>query len=583
MARAITDFVRSQRDLQQIDPELMSSVELFEREVFVVSEPVSNSLLLSATPRYFNDLKKMIDKLDAPPAQVIIQALIVEVELDNTDEFGIELGFQSPVLFDRSNISNLTTLQTTTTVNPTTTVAQNVLLSSTASPGFQFGDPSSGLGTNPAQGSAQVGSQELTNLGLGRTDSTLGFGGLVLAASSESVSALLRALSYKQTIHVLSRPQIRTLDNRMASIQVGKRVPVIYSASVNAVTGTIQPIVQYDNAGIILTVQPRITPDGMIALEAYAEKSQYELTGGVTLLGTVGGPSVQSPIKDITRAEASVNVASGNTVVMGGMITSNDTTITRKVPWIADVPIIGQAFRYDSKSTTRTELLIFLTPRVIRDDADDEMIKQVETERIHFLVDEAEAMHGPILSSRPPALEECPPDGLPVAPLLTVPGSMQPGSGISGLGLPGSTLPGSTPSGPSLPVPPPVPLPSPVTPPAAPAFPQTAPVLPPPAMPPTGWRTFFNLTPASATSTPASTPSSAASTPYGTASNPSGATSTPSGGTMPPPVPVSGPPASRPMPGAPADGKPVSYSQPADETGSVRAASFEGPAWETDK
>jgi type II secretion system protein D len=580
VARAITDFVRSQRDLQQIEPEAMSNVELLEREVFVVSEPISNSLLLSATPRYFDDLTKMINKLDAPPAQVIIQALIVEVELDNTDEFGIELGFQSPVLFDRSNISNLTTLQTTTTVNPTTTVAQNVLLSSQSSPGFQFGDPSSGLGTNPANGAAAVGTQELTNLGLGRTDSTLGFGGLVLAASSESVSALLRALSYKQTIHVLSRPQIRTLDNRMASIQVGKRVPVIYSATTNAVTGTISPLVQYDNAGIILTVQPRITPDGMIALEAYAEKSQYELTGGVTLLSTVGGPSIQSPIKDITRAEASVNVASGNTVVMGGMITSSDTSITRKVPWIADVPIIGQAFRYDSKATVRTELLIFLTPRVIRDDADDEMIKQVETERIHFLVDEAESMHGPILSNRPPVLEECPPEGLPVTPLMPVPGSMRPAPELMGPSLPGTTLPGTTLPGttlpgttlpgtltpgpftpgtmqpgtlmpaPSLPIPPP-----PVTPPV-PLSPQTAPVLPPPAIPPVGSRMEFNLTPASV-----------ASAPFGGSPSPANF----------------GPPVSRPISGVPANVKPASLSQPADETGAVRAASFEGPAWENDK
>ena len=240
----------------------------------------------------------MIDKLDAPPAQVIIQALIVEVELDNTDEFGIELGFQSPVLFDRSNISNLTTFQTTSSQNASTTVANNVLVSSQATPGFQFGDPSSGLGTNPSQGAGLVGTQELSNLGLGRIDNTLGFGGLVLAASSESVSALLRALSYKQTIHVLSRPQIRTLDNRLASIQVGKRVPVITSATTSAL-GTIQPIITYDNSGIILTVQPRITPDGMIALEAYAEKSQYELTGGVTLLSTVGGAPFSLPLKTL--------------------------------------------------------------------------------------------------------------------------------------------------------------------------------------------------------------------------------------------------------------------------------------------
>ena len=402
----------------------MSSIELLEREVFVVAEAVSNSLLLSATPRYYDQLIEMINKLDAPPAQVIIQALIVQVELDNDDEFGIEMGFQSPILFDRSNIGNLTTLQTTTTVNPTTSVANNVLLSSTASPGFQFGDPTTfNQMTNPAAGAAQVGSQELTNFGVGRVSPTEGIGGLVLSASSESVSALLRALSYKRTVHVLSRPQIRTLDNRMASIQVGQRVPVVFGATVNPTTGTPQPIIQYDNAGIILTVQPRITPDGMIALEAYAEKSEYETSGGVTILSVPGGASVTSPIKDITRAEASVNVASGNTVVMGGMITSSDVQTTSKVPWLGDVPIIGQAFRYDQKTTTRTELLIFLTPRVIRDDADEELVKQVETERIHFLVDEAEAVHGPILSTRPPALEACPPEGPPVAPLIPAPGS----------------------------------------------------------------------------------------------------------------------------------------------------------------
>jgi type II secretion system protein D len=565
VARAITDFVRSQRDLQQIEPEAMSNVEVLEREVFVVSEPISNSLLLSATPRYFDDLKKMIDKLDAPPAQVIIQALIVEVTLNNDDEFGIELGFQSPVLFNRSNIGNLTTT-TTTFQNVSTTVQNTNVLSSTASPGFQFGDPSAGLGTNPSQTTAQVGTQELTNFGVGRISPTEGIGGLVLAASSESVSALLRALSYKQTIHILSRPQIRTLDNRLASIQVGKRVPIVYSATTNAL-GNIQPIIQYDNAGIILTVQPRITPDGMIALEAYAEKSQYE-PGGVTLLSTVGGGSIQSPIKDITRAEASVNVASGNTVVMGGMITSSDTLTTAKVPWLGDVPIIGQVFRYDSRLTVRTELLIFLTPRVIRDDADDEMIKQVETERVHFLVDEAEAMHGPIMSSRPPVLGECPADGT-LPPLLAVPG--MPNSGMPSSGLPGSVMPGPSMQAPSLPMPPAVgPAPGPVAPPVPQPVPQSAPVLPPPAMPPVGSRTYFNLAPTSTAGTTTSAPSSAQS-------------STQSGGTLPQPAPLSGPPVSKPLTGTPTDGKPVSQSQPAEDTGSVRAAAFEASAWETNK
>jgi type II secretion system protein D len=554
VARAITEFVRSQRELQQIDPEALSSVELLEREVFVVSEPVSNTLLLSATPRYFAQLKQMIEKLDAPPAQVIIQALLVEVELDNTDEFGIEMGFQSPVLFDRSTIGNLTLLPTITSQNPESTVSNNVLLSSQATPGFQFGDPSSGLGQNPAINQGTVGSQELTSLGVGRTSSAVpGVSGLVLAASSESVSALLRALSYKRTIHVLSRPQIRTLDNRLASIQVGQRVPIIQSAIVNSL-GNLQPLIQYDNAGIILTVQPRITPDGMIALEAYAEKSQYETTG-VTIISQVGGPSLTSPIKDITRAEASVNVASGNTVVMGGMITSNDQLTTTKVPWLGDVPIIGQAFRFDSKTTKRTELLIFLTPRVIRDDADDEMIKQVETERIHFLVEEAEAMHGPILSTRPPALEECPPEGMLVSPMMTptsplsTPSEMAPPSSVPAGSLPLPPAP-LTPS--TVPTPPPI---GPATTPGTPnapggMLPQRAPVLPPPAMPPVGSRPTYDL-----------------------------------------PVPLSGTPGTAtgwpqtsagPQPCAPV-GRPANQSQSADAPGAVRAVSFETPAWENAK
>jgi hypothetical protein len=342
---------------------------------------------------------------------------------------------------------------------------------------------------------SQLGGSGVTSLGVGRTSPNVpGVSGLVLSASSDSVTALLRALSYKRTLHVLSRPQIRTLDNRLASIQVGQRVPIVAGATVNSL-GNLQPIVTYDNAGIILTVQPRITPDGMIALEAYAEKSQYE-QGGLLLASQIGGTSLTSPIKDITRAEASVNVASGNTVVMGGMITSTDNTVTTKVPWLGDVPIMGQFFRSDSRTTKRTELLIFLTPRVIRDDADDEMIKQIETERIHFLVDEAEGIHGPILSTRPPALEECPPEGVPVSPMLTpgspltMPAEMAPPPSPSG--LPGGAM--SIPPSPRMQ--PPVPSTTPTPPPAGPAAPtrpgtaapQRAPVLPPPAMPPVGSR-----------------------------------------------------------------------------------------------
>ncbi len=397
---AIDTFMRAQRDAAQIDPELVSTVELLEREVYVVAEPTSNSVLLNATPRYFDELKKIINKLDEPPTQVIIQALIVEVELDNNDEFGIELGFQSPVLFDRSQLSNFQFLNTTQQ-NVSTTVQNQTILTESAAPGFQFGDPTQGLGSNPAKNQGTVGTQELTSLGVGRVSNVLGAGGLVLSASSESVSFLLRALSQKETIHILSRPQIRTVDNQPATVQVGKNYPVVNGFTV-APTGAIAPIIRYDGAGLILTVQPRITPEGLVVMHAAVEKSVYEANGVPLVTDPASGRTVFSPIKDITRAETTVSLNSGNTIVMGGLITTSDDTKTSKVPWAGDLPVVGQLFRYDAKYCQRKELLIFLTPHVIRNDGDDEMIKQVETERMHFLIDEAESIQGPILSVKPP-------------------------------------------------------------------------------------------------------------------------------------------------------------------------------------
>ncbi len=432
--KAISDFVTSERSIAQLDPDLVSTVELLEREVFIVSEPVSNNLLLSATPRYFVQLKKMIERLDEAPTQVVIQAMIVEVTLTNDDEFGIELGFQSPVLFDRSTLGAPVTLTTSVSNNGVTSNSNNINLSTSAAPGFQFTDPNlgtDGLGTNSIVNTGTVGTQELTNFGVGRTSSVNPqYGsGLVLAASSESVSFLLRALSYKDTLHVLSRPMIRTVDNQEATVQVGKNVPIIYGFTTTAV-GSLAPIVRYDGAGIILDVKPRITPEGMIVMAASIEKSEYESGGVVLVTDSTTGRTITSPVKDVTRAVATVSLASGETVVLGGLITSQDDTTERKVPWVGDVPILGQLFRYDTKTTIRSELLIFLTPRVIRSDADDEVLKQIETERLHFMLDEAESIHGPILSTHPAdgLLQQCPPLTMPQS---QVPGAVPPAPGAS--------------------------------------------------------------------------------------------------------------------------------------------------------
>lgn len=395
VALAINQFLQSQRDLLQIDPDRISTSEILDQEIIVTPEPISNNLIISATPAYFETVYELARQLDREPAQVMIQALIVEVTLDDTDEFGVELGFQDSVLFDRSVADPPVTIEETTTLpNGTQTTTQRII-SQTALPGFLFNNAP--LGNNVGGNTSTVGAQGLSNFALGRLNNELGFGGLVLSASSEAVSALLRALSAQRNVQILSRPQILALDNQLAQIQVGQQVPIVTGFNTNATTGVANPLVEYDPAGIILTVTPRISPEGQIVMEVIAEKSAFTGVGVPIFTDAATGNVIESPIKDITAAVTSVKVPDGQTIVVGGMITKSEDVLTSKVPYLGDIPIIGNAFRYDSRQHRRTELLIFLTPRIVRGDADVELIKQVEMERMHFFEDEAEMVHGPLM------------------------------------------------------------------------------------------------------------------------------------------------------------------------------------------
>jgi type II secretion system protein D len=394
LAEAINAFLGSKRDLAQSDPQLVSTIEQIEQEVIVVAEPITNSLLISSTPRYFEEIQALVEQLDQPAAQVNIQVLLVEVELDSNDEFGIELGIQDPVLFQRSVIDDLVTITTSQITPLGVPVTSEKIVSQTSTPGFLFNNRP--LGNNTTVRPSAVGSQGLSNFSLGRSNSSLGYGGLVLSASSEAVSVLVRALAARRNVHILSRPQIRTLDNQLAQIQVGQQVPIVDGVTISQ-NNAATPLIRQDKAGIIMTVTPRISPDGTVVMEVIAEKSQFA-GENVPLFVNSDGSTVESPVKNITTAKATVSVPNGQTIVLGGMITKVDVTDERKVPILGDIPLLGRAFRYDSSSTKRTELLMFLTPRVIRDPFESESIKRVEADRMHYFVEEAEKIHGPLFS-----------------------------------------------------------------------------------------------------------------------------------------------------------------------------------------
>lgn len=406
VAEALDDFLQQQSDLQDASEGLLSNIERLRKGVIVAADNNSNSLIVSASPEYYSQISQIVQELDATPPEVIIQALIVEVQLDNTDEFGVELGFQDPTLFSRSILSSVadivTTTETNTLPNGTQTTTTNIE-SRNPTPGFNFNNTVSALGNNSSGDTSIVGTQGISNFSLGRQNGDLGFGGFVFSAQSDAVSVLVRALAARRTVHVLSRPQIRATNNQPARMEVGQLVPVV-----NGVTVTdnfVTPDIQQQSVGINLQVTPRVTADGTVNMSVFAEKSALAPGGVPVFTDVTTGNVVESVIINSAIAETVVAVPNGQTIVIGGMITKSDETLERKVPWLGDLPIIGSAFRYDGTNTARSELLIFLTPRVIYNDIDAEVIKQIESERLHFIESEAEEMHGPIFSVPPSELE----------------------------------------------------------------------------------------------------------------------------------------------------------------------------------
>jgi general secretion pathway protein D len=402
VATSITQFLTQQRTLNQQFQQQGATNPFSEmdQEVIVVAEPTSNSLIISATPRYYDEIMKIVEQIDRRPPMVMIQVLIAQVTLDNTDEFGVEMGLQDSVLFDRSLIGSPTFVtRAITTSNPATGIqtTTDVIVGADNIPGFNFNSalPLGSSGSDSALANpGAVGGQGITNLGLGRSNSTLGYGGLVLSASSDSVSALLRALSECRRVDVLSRPQIMTLDNQPAFLQVGQQVPRVTSSSVTA-TGTINTVT-LDNVGIILNVQPRVSPDNLIVMQVDAEKSDLGPEDqGIPISISTSGQVIRSPFYNTTLAQTTVQAVEGQTIVLAGLITSNKSQDHRRVPYLSNIPLLGNLFRYDLVTQERTELLIVLTPHVVRNEDDADRIKQAEAARMSWCLGDIIKINGP--------------------------------------------------------------------------------------------------------------------------------------------------------------------------------------------
>jgi general secretion pathway protein D len=448
LASALNGFLTNALSVVRSAGQLGSWQEL-QDDVVIFAEPITNRLLVSASTRNFPHVMQLIDELDISPPQVVIQVLIAEVDLSNTEEFGVEFGLQSPVLFSRSIIPATNFFGTGGTVsysNPGQ-VPTGVMVSSTlnpaAYPGFNFNDVTVPLGNNPVVSPGVVGYQGLSNLGVGRMSPTAGVGGFVFSAASNTFNLLIRALKTQGRIDILSRPQIQTTDNQTALVNIGQDVPFVSAVTITG-TGLATPSITYRAVGVIMQVTPRISPDGTVLMRVVPEVSSV----APTMINL--GNGVMASEFNVQHFETTVSARDGETVAIGGMIQKKDTKNENKYPWLGDLPYVGALFRFRTQNKSKTELLVILTPHIVRSTIDADRILAEEAKRMDWLVSDVVKMQG--LSGMAPIM--------PPPPAAAGAGSGHgplPGSPLNGIPAPDDLLPGPVPSEPvpQEPLPPP--------------------------------------------------------------------------------------------------------------------------------
>ena len=294
----------------------LSEARKAEQEVSAVSHKESNQVILSFSPRYQSSVMNIVRQLDTPPPQVMIQVLLAEVTLDDRFEMGLEFALQQ------------------------------LRFSETAVTG-----PNGTLSSNHFD---VVGGTDL-----GAAASSGGLGGFSFTVTGEDFNFLVRSLQADSKLEVLQRPMIMCQDNQEASINVGQSVPFVRGTQVTD-NGQVTSQIEYDDIGIKLEVKPHINPDGFVYLEVMPEIS------AITPSTIDVGNGIRAPIFTKRDASTTVVVKDGETVVIGGLITTSDQETESKVPILGDIPGLGVLFRTTQRSKTKTELLIVLTPRVVR-------------------------------------------------------------------------------------------------------------------------------------------------------------------------------------------------------------------------
>jgi general secretion pathway protein D len=284
----------------------------------IYSDDILNTVIIVATAEDFTTIKQTIDKIDVVPRQVLIEAIIAQVDLIDNMSLGIAWSLKA----------NLGTALSST-------IGFNVPISAPTNGGFSF--------------------------------TAIDPGG--------DMRALISALATKSKAKLLATPHILVSDNREARIQVGRQVPILTSETYGSTNVTQQRNIQYKDIGTILKVKPRINEGGLVSIELTQEISDY---------ATIKLYANEDQVI-INKTDVSTNlvVQDGQTIIIGGLINEKISASNTGIPWLNKIPILGYLFGNTSNDSAQTEIVILLTPRVMKSIQDASDVTSEYTDRLN--------------------------------------------------------------------------------------------------------------------------------------------------------------------------------------------------------
>lgn len=311
-------------------------------DIRVVADEFNNTILVWSTGSQFRKIESSLKRLDVAPIQVLIEASIIEVTLNDNLAYGVEWLFRN-----------------------------------------------SGIGGRDYSGTGSLGRLGATGTGTGATAGSFTYS---LFNNGGDIAARLSAVAGKTQVKMLSSPSVMVMDNHPASISVGEQIPVKVSSTITS-TSFLSDNYQLKDTGVILNVTPSVNSGNMVSLQI-----------DQSVIDSAGLDTASQQTKFSNRQLTSkLAVRSGESIVMGGLIRDRNEDTNSGIPLLKDIPIIGKAFSTTSRDTTRTELLLVMTPRVIRTDVDVREVSEELRDRLRGLNDDdllTRANHAPAPASR---------------------------------------------------------------------------------------------------------------------------------------------------------------------------------------